>query len=135
MTDSQPHVIRAFLLQPDVAGVIVGELDDQHPFVFRKRGRDLLDELLLPLDVHGREELVLVDGLQQLFVLLFALVLGIGERRYVAQLAVEIEFRAAGGKFDELFGRWHDVILPRALHANVTRTVAPLKGVPYERFC
>ena len=47
--------------------------------VFRQCGRQLFDELLLPLDVHRREQFVLVECLQQFFVLVLALLLGIGK--------------------------------------------------------
>jgi uncharacterized membrane protein len=51
-------VVRAFLLHPHVAGVIIGELDDQHALVFGQRRGDLLDQFLLALDVDRREQLV-----------------------------------------------------------------------------
>ena len=124
MADGQADVVRAFLLQPDMSGVVVGQLDDQEALVFRKRGRNLLDELLLPLNVHRREELVLVNGLEQRFVFVLALLFGVGERRHVPQLAVELELRGALiGEFEKFFRGGHAVILPRVRYANVTRTI------------
>ena len=58
-------MVRPLLLQPDVAGVVVGQLDDEHPLVLWQRRGDVLDQLLLPLDIHRREQLVLVNRLQQ----------------------------------------------------------------------
>ena len=51
-SNREAKMVSAFLLQPDVARVVVGKLHDEHPFVFRQRGGDLLDQLLLPLNVH-----------------------------------------------------------------------------------
>lgn len=114
MTDCEADVIRALLLQPHVTGMIVGELDDQHPLVFRQCPRNLLDELFLALDVHGRKQLVLVNGLKQLFVFFFALLLGVGKRGHVPQPTFEIELRGAAiGKVEQFLRRRHDVILPR----------------------
>ena len=101
--DGESHVVRAFLLQPHVPRVIVGELHDQRPCVLGQLGRDLLDELLLPLNVDGREQFVFVDRLQQLLVLLFALIFSVGERGNVAQLAIELQLvGAAFGEFQQL---------------------------------
>src|SRR5690349_4003301 len=86
--DCQPHVIGAFLLQPDMTRVVVGELDDQRALVFRQGGGDLLDQLLLPLNIDRREQLVLVDDLQQLLVFVLALLFGIREGGHVADLAL-----------------------------------------------
>ena len=36
-SDRQPEVIRAFLLQPHVTRMIVGQFDDQHALVFGQR--------------------------------------------------------------------------------------------------
>ena len=97
-------MIGAFLLQPHVARMVVGQLDDQHARVLRQRRGDLLDQLLLPLNIHRGKQLVLVDRLQQLLVLVLALVLGVGERRHVAQLAIEFELlSAAVGKLEQFF--------------------------------
>lgn len=95
MTHSKADVIGPFLLQPDVTRMVIGELYDQHALVLGQGGRDLLDELLLPLNVYGRKQLVLVDRLEQLFVFLFALILGVGKRRDVPQLSIELELGRA----------------------------------------
>ena len=60
----EPEVIRAFLLQPHVARVIVGEFHNQHALVLGERRRNLFDELFLTLNVDRREQLVLVNRLQ-----------------------------------------------------------------------
>ena len=91
----EPHVIRAFLLQPHVPRVIVGELHDQRPCMFGERGGNLLDELLLPLNVDGCKQLVFMNRLQQFLVFLFALVFSVGERRNVSQLAIELQLVGA----------------------------------------
>jgi hypothetical protein len=102
-TDRKTEVIGALLLQPDVTGVVIGELDDHHPFVFGQRGGNLLDELFLPLDVDGGKELVLVNRLQEFLVLVLALFLGIGERRHEADFSVEFELRGAAiGQLEQL---------------------------------
>ena len=109
-------MIGAFLLKPDMTGVVVGQLDDQHAFGFGKRRRDLLDELLLPLNVHRGKQFVLMDRLKQVFILGFALILGIGERGHVTQLAVDFQLRgAAFGKFEQFLGRRHPPMLCRRL--------------------
>jgi hypothetical protein len=56
---------------------------------------DLLDQLLLAEDVDRREQLVLVDRLQQLLVLVFTLILGVGERGNGPERTVEVELRRA----------------------------------------
>lgn len=73
----EAKVIRAFLLQPHVTGVVVGELHDQRACSFGKPGRDLFHELLLPLDIDRREELVFMNRLQQFLVLGLTLILGV----------------------------------------------------------
>src|SRR5262245_8016664 len=98
--DGESHVVRAFLLQPDVTRVIVGELDDQRARVLGKLRRNLFDELLLTLNVDRSEQLVFVDRLQQLLVFLLALVFSIGKRRDVPQLAIELQL--LGTAFGEL---------------------------------
>jgi hypothetical protein len=83
-------------------GVVVGELDDHQPLVFGQRGGNLLDQLLLPLDIHRREQLVLVNRLQQFLVLVLALLFGVGERGHVPQLSVELELLGAAiGQFEQ----------------------------------
>lgn len=76
-----PHgeskMVRAFLLKPHVAGMVVCQFHDQRARGFRKRRRDLLDQLFLTLNIDGRKELVLVDRLKKLLVFRFALVFGI----------------------------------------------------------
>ena len=100
----QPEVIRPLLLQPDVARVIVGELDYEPPLVFRQRCRDQLDELLLPPDINGGEQLILVNRLEQHLVLVLALLFGVGKRRDAPAIPVEPElFRAAVGELQQLF--------------------------------
>lgn len=95
-----------------MTGVVIGELDDHHALGFRKGGRNLLDELLLPLNIHRRKELVLVDRLQQVLIFGFALILGIGERGHVTKLAVKFQLRgAAFGEFEQFFGRRHPPML------------------------
>ena len=91
MTDSKSDVIGPFLLQPHVARVIVRELHDQHPFVLRQRRGNLLDQLLLPLNIHRRKQFVLVNGLQQLLVFVFALLFGVRKRRHVPQFPIQVE--------------------------------------------
>src|SRR6266511_4491822 len=78
--DREADVVGAFLLQPDVPRVVVGELDDQGPQVFGERCRNLLDELLLAGYVDGRKELVFMQRQQQLLVLVLALLFRVGER-------------------------------------------------------
>ena len=60
----------------------------------QRRG-NLLDQLLLPLQIDGREELVLVNRLEQRLVLGLALLLGVGERGDRPLAAVEIELGGA----------------------------------------
>ena len=61
------------------------------------------DELLLALDVDRREQLVLMNRLQQVFVLLLTLFLGVGKGRHVAQFSVQLQLRrAAFGQFEQL---------------------------------
>ena len=96
----ETHVVRAFLLQPHVPRVIVGELHDQRSCVFGQLRGNLLDELLLALNVDGREQLVLVDRLQQRLVFLLALVFSVGKRRNVSHLAIELQL--VGAAFGEL---------------------------------
>lgn len=101
-------MIRAFLLQPDVASVVVGKLDYQLAPILRQSRGDLFNELLLTLEVDGREQLVLVNSLEQLLVFVLALLFGIGERRYVTQLPIEVQLvRAARGEFQEFIGCRH----------------------------
>ena len=88
-------MIGAFLLQPHVARVIVGEFDNEHALVFGQRRRNLLDELLLALNVDRREQLVLVNRLKEILVLRFALFFCVGKRRYVPKIAFRFEFRRA----------------------------------------
>jgi hypothetical protein len=64
-THGETEVIGAFLLQPDVARVVVGQLHDEHARLLGQRRGDLLHQLLLPLHVHRREQLVLVNRLEQ----------------------------------------------------------------------
>jgi len=100
--NGEADVIRALLLHPDVTRVVIGELDNQRALLLGQRRRNLFNQLLLPLDVHRREELVLVDGLQQLFILVSELILGVGKRRHVAECAVQLQLRRALiGQLDE----------------------------------
>ena len=97
-------MVCAFLLEPDVARVVVGKLHDEHAFAFRQRRGNLLDELLLSLDIHGGKQFVLVDRLKQLFVFVLALVFRVGKRRQVAAFAIEAQLGgAAVGKLEQLF--------------------------------
>src|SRR5688572_30375540 len=104
--------------------MVVRELHDQRAQVLGQRGGNLLHELLLALDVDGSEELVLVYGLQQRLVFVLALLLRVGERRHVTQLAIELELRgAAVGEVEEFLRGGHGVILP-----------CVMRGMYYERF-
>jgi len=89
------HVVRAFLLQPDVPRMVVGQLDDERARRLRQRRGDPFDELLLAGDVDRSKQLVLMNRLQQFFVLVFALLLGIREGWDVPSLAFEFELRGA----------------------------------------
>src|SRR5690349_15845723 len=110
--DGETQMVGAFLLQPHVPRVIVGELHDQRARVLRKLLRNLLHQLLLALDINRREELVLMNRLQQRFVRLFALVFRIGERRNRSQLPIERQLvGAAFGEFEQLLGGRHTLIL------------------------
>ena len=88
-------MVRAFLLHPNVPGMIVGKLDDHHPLVLGQGRRNQFHELLLTLDIDWRKELVFVDRLQQLFVFVLALVLGIREGRRVPEPAPQLQLRGA----------------------------------------
>jgi hypothetical protein len=77
--DGEAKVIRTFLLQPHVARVVVRQFHDERAGVLGQLLGDLLDKLLLTLDVNGREELVFVNRLQEILVLLLALIFSIGE--------------------------------------------------------
>ena len=87
-----------------MACVIVGELDDHRPLVFGKRRGNLLDERLLQLDIDRREHLVFVNRLEQLLVLVFALLFRVGERRDVPLLVVNVDLlRALLRELEEFF--------------------------------
>ena len=73
--------------------VVIGELDDECPLVFRERRGDLLDQLLLSLNVHRRKQLVFVNRLEQLLVLVLALFLRVGKRWQMAPLPFELQLR------------------------------------------
>src|SRR4051812_38972925 len=91
-----------------MARVVVGELDDQNPLVFGQRRRDLFDQLLLPLDVDRRKQLVVVNRLQQRLVLVLALLFGIREGWDMAQLAIELQLRGAAlGELQQFLGSRH----------------------------
>ena len=97
-------MVGTLLLEPDVTRMVVGQFDDQGAFVFGEGGGNLLDELLLPLNINRREQLILVNGLEQVFVLRLTLLLGIRERRYVPKVAFFLEsFCAPSGQFKEFF--------------------------------
>jgi hypothetical protein len=73
--------------------------------------------LILPPSpvVTRREQLVLVDRLQQLLVLILALLFRVGERRDVAKRAVQFQLRGALiREFDEFVGGRHGSILCRS---------------------
>ena len=107
-------MVGALLLQPDVARVVVGQLDDQRPLVLGQRRGNLLDQLLLPLDVDRRKQFVLVNGLEQLLVFVLARVLRVGERRDVAKSAVQVQLRGAlVRKLEQLVRGGHLGILRR----------------------
>ena len=120
--DGEADVVRAFLLHPDVPRVVVGQLDDQHALVFGQRRRNLLDQLLLALDVDRREQLVLVDRLEQLLVFVLALIFGVGKRRHVAERAIELQLRGAAiGQLDEFVGGRHHPDLTIFLYSQSVR--------------
>src|ERR1051325_3452905 len=106
--DGNAQMIGALMLQPDVAGVIIGELDVQQALVCGQRGSDLFDECFLSLNIDGGEQLVLVNRLQQLLVLVLALLFGVRERWNMTELRIELEFgSAAVSELEELFGGRH----------------------------
>jgi hypothetical protein len=112
--DSEPDVIRAFLLHPDVSRVVVGQFDDHHARGLGEGGSNLLDELFLALNIHWRKKFVLVDRLQQRLVLRLALIFSIRERRHVAQLPVQFQFGGAlFRKFEQFFGGSHPSMVCR----------------------
>jgi len=84
-------VIRALLLEPDVSGMVVGQFHDERAFVFRQRRGDLLDELLLTLNVDGREHLVFMDGLKQVLIFGLALLLGVREGRDMTEVSLVLQ--------------------------------------------
>ena len=114
-------MISAFLLKPHMARVIVGELHDQGALIFRERRGDLLDQLLLPLDVDRREELVFVDCLEQVLVLRLSLFLRVGKRRNVSQVAFLLQLgRAQICQFKEFVrSRHRRLILATWLPGNL----------------
>ena len=93
-----------FLLQPDVARVVVGQLDDEGPQILRQRRGNLLHERFLTGDVHRGEHLVFVHRAEQFLVLGFAQFLDIRKRRNVAQRTVTLDRRHAA------FGQFHEFV-------------------------
>lgn len=92
------EMVCAFLLEPDVPCVIVGQFHDEHPGVFGQRGRNLLDQLLLTLNIDRREEFILVNRTEQFLVLDLALLLRIGERRHMPEISLLLELHGAAGR-------------------------------------
>lgn len=105
-------MVRAFLLHPHVASMVVGELDDHHPLVLGQGRGNQFHELLLTLDIDGRKELVLVNRLQQLFVFVLALPLGIREGWRAPERTLQLQLRGALiRQLDEFVGSRHPPIL------------------------
>ena len=94
-THGEAQMVGAFLLKPHVPRVIVGELHDQRALVLGQQRGDLLHELLLALDIDRREELVFVNRLQQLLVLVLALIFNVRKGGNEPALAIKVELGCA----------------------------------------
>lgn len=79
------QMVSAFLLQPHVPGVVISQLNDEHPSLLGQCRGDLFHQLFLALDIHRREQFVIVNGLKEFLVLLLTLILGVREGRHVAR--------------------------------------------------
>ena len=97
-------MIGAFLLQPHVTRMVVGQFNDQHALVFRQRCRNLLDQLLLSLNIDWRKQFVLMNGLKEVLVLRLTLFFGIGERRHVPKVPFILQLRGTNRRqFEQFF--------------------------------
>jgi len=75
--DGEAQVIGPLLLQPHMTCVVVRQFDDERPLVLGGRRSILNNQPLLTVDIDRSEQLVLVNGLQEIFVLVFALFFGV----------------------------------------------------------
>jgi hypothetical protein len=64
MANGKSEMISTLLLQPDVPCVVVNQFDNERTLALWQSAGNLLHQLLLPLDVNGREQFVYVDSLQ-----------------------------------------------------------------------